>query len=229
MKLISSWSGGKDSCLACYKSIREGHNVLFLLNFISKKYKRCCFHGIEEKLIKKQAECIGIPLIQKDVSADMSEYEEEFKEAVTKLKERQGIEGMVFGDVYLNEHKEWVERVCKEIGIVPVEPLWNKKPEDVVSEFIKLGFRAKVVSAKAEIFDSDFVSRDFSAELVEELKRKGICVCGEQGEFHTFVYDGPIFKKRIEILRTEKILRENQTWKHWFLDIKEYEIVEKNL
>lgn len=111
LAVISSWSGGKDSCLACYKAIQEGYEVKFLLNFISKEYKRCCFHGIEARLLKLQAELIGIPLIQKEVGPDMKEYEKEFKKAVEELKLK-GIKGMVFGDVYLEEHRSWVERVC---------------------------------------------------------------------------------------------------------------------
>ncbi|MDP3017861.1 MAG: ATP pyrophosphatase, partial [Deltaproteobacteria bacterium] len=107
MKVISSWSGGKDSCLACYKAMREGYQVEYLLNFISKEYQRCCFHGIEAELLHSQANLVGIPLIQKEVSKDMEEYEIEFKQAVSGVKGNE-IAGMVFGDIYLEEHKIWV-------------------------------------------------------------------------------------------------------------------------
>jgi len=114
-KLIGSWSGGKDSCLACYKAIKMGYQIDFLLNLISKKYQRCCFHGIQKDLIDLQAQLIGIPLFQKEVSDDMHLYEKEFKEAVKNLKVR-GAKGMLFGDIYLTEHKNWVERVCQELS-----------------------------------------------------------------------------------------------------------------
>jgi uncharacterized protein (TIGR00290 family) len=220
MILVGSWSGGKDSLLACYKAIKEGHQIKYLLNFISDQYKRCCFHGIEANLIHLQAELIGIPLIQKEVGADMAKYETEFKEAVSETKVR-GIQGMVFGDVYLEEHKNWVERVCEDLEIVPIEPLWNHSPLEMMEEFIHLGFKAVVVSCKADILGKDFIGRLFDKDLLQELKMKNICPCGENGEFHTFVIDGPIFKRRIEILESEPVLKEG-FWRHWFLDIKTY-------
>lgn len=215
---ISSWSGGKDSCLACYKAIKEGYQIKYLLNFISKESKRCCFHGLEAKLIKLQTELIGIPLIQKEVTPDMQEYEKEFKAAVSELKDARA---MVFGDIYLDEHKEWVERVCRDLDIMPIEPLWNDSPSNLVEEFIDLGFKALVVSCQADKFGKDFVGREVDKNLLAELNSRNICPCGENGEFHTLVVDGPMFKKRIEILESEPVFKEG-FWKYWFLDIKRY-------
>jgi diphthine-ammonia ligase len=220
MILISSWSGGKDSCLACYKAIKSGSRVGYLLNLISNQYKRCCFHGIEANLLNLQAESVGIPLIQKEVSPDMEKYEEEFKAAVSEIKAK-GAHGMVFGDVYLEEHKNWVERVCKDLEILPIEPLWNHSPLKVVEEFIDLGFKAIVVSCKADLFGKNFIGRHLDKDLLQELKERNICPCGENGEFHTFVIDGPIFKRGIEILESEPVLIEG-FWRHWFLDIRRY-------
>ncbi|MBM4278218.1 MAG: diphthine--ammonia ligase [Deltaproteobacteria bacterium] len=220
MILVSSWSGGKDSCLACYKAIQSGHQVRFLLNFTSEEYKRCCFHGTEAHLLDLQAKLIGIPLMQKEVGADMVKYETEFKEAVSDMKAK-GIEGMVFGDVYLEEHRNWVERVCNDLEIAPVEPLWNISPLRVVEEFIELGFKAIVVSCKADLFGRDFIGRYFDKDMLQELQKREICPCGENGEFHTLVVDGPLFQRGIEILKSEPVLREG-FWKHWFLDIKSY-------
>ncbi|MBU1853595.1 MAG: diphthine--ammonia ligase, partial [Candidatus Omnitrophica bacterium] len=123
--------------------------------------------------------------------------------------------------IYLEEHKSWVERVCKELGIEPIEPLWGTSTVKDVEDFIDLGFKAIVVSCKADIFNKEFIGRYVDRELLEELKKKNICPCGENGEFHTFVVDGPIFKKRIEIVKSETVLKEG-FWKYWFLDIKEY-------
>jgi uncharacterized protein (TIGR00290 family) len=223
MKVIASWSGGKDSCLASYLAMNQGHQVEYLLNFLSKEYKRCCFHGLEPHLINLQASLIGIPLIQKEVSPDMGEYEREFKQAVADIKTSE-IEGMVFGDVYLEEHKTWVDRVCRDLEIQPIEPLWGMAPNQVVRKFIDLGFKAIVVSCKADLFDKEFIGRVMDKNVLEELTRKNICSCGENGEFQTFVIDGPIFKKRIEITKSQTILREG-FWKHWFLDIQEYKMI----
>ena len=217
---ISSWSGGKDSCLACYKAMLQGYQVDYLLNFISSDSKRGCFHGIESGLMKLQAESIGIQLIQKEVTADMKKYEEEFKDAVRALAGNE-IKEMVFGDIFLLDHVNWIERVCGDIGITPVEPLWNNKPEDIVNEFLDSGFEAVIVSAQAEKLGKEFIGRHIDKKLICELKERRVCPCGENGEFHTLVIDGPIFKKRIEITKAEPILKEG-FWKHWFLDIKEY-------
>jgi len=220
MNLVSSWSGGKDSCLACYKAIESGYQVRYLLNFISKEYKRCCFHGIEASLLNLQAELICIPLIQREVSADMEKYETEFKAAVSEIKTKE-IQGMVFGDVYLEEHRNWVERVCKDLEILPIQPLWNHTPFRVLEEFIDLGFKAIVVSCKADMFSKDFIGRVIEKDLIRELQMRNICPCGENGEFHTFVIDGPMFRRKIEILESEPILKEG-FWRHWFLDIRRY-------
>lgn len=217
---VASWSGGKDSTLACYKAMQSGYPVKHLLNFISREYKRCCFHGIEKKLLQLQAEAVGIPLVQREVSADMEAYEKEFKEAVSELK-ASGIKSMIFGDIYLDEHKIWVERVCGDLTIQPIEPLWGLQPEMILNEFIDSGFKAIVVSAKADLLQEEFIGRYVDRDFVKELKRRRICPCGENGEFHTFVVDGPIFKKRIEITKSRPVLKDG-FWRHWFLDIIEY-------
>jgi uncharacterized protein (TIGR00290 family) len=219
-KAISSWSGGKDSCLAYYRAVKQGLDVKLLLNFISRESKRGCFHGLEGRLLKFQADLIGVPLIQKEVSPNMSKYEEEFKAAVTELRGKD-IGSMVFGDIYLLEHESWIERVCGDLNIKAVEPLWNNDPENIVDEFIKSGFKAIIVSCKADIMGKEFLGRYVDKELVKELKKRGICPCGEKGEFHTLVVDGPIFRKPIKILEAEPVIKES-FWKHWFLDIKQY-------
>ncbi|MCX5697830.1 MAG: diphthine--ammonia ligase [Candidatus Omnitrophica bacterium] len=217
---IASWSGGKDSCLACYRAIKQGYKIKLLLNFISRESKRGCFHGLEGALLKFQAERIGIPLVQKEVSPDMKKYEEEFKAAVNELKgSDKDISAMVFGDIYLLEHQSWVERVCNELRVTAVEPLWNLDPEEIIRDFIASGFKAIIVSCKADVMGREFIGRQIDMELVKELKKIGVCPCGEKGEFHTLVVDGPIFDRPIEILESEVVIKES-FWTHWFLDIK---------
>jgi len=217
MSYISSWSGGKDSCFACYQAICEGYNVSHLLNFISKEYKRVSFHGTEAKLIQLQAEAIGIPLLQKETT--WNGYEQEFKDAVKSLIPN-GVTGMVFGDIYLQEHKDWVERVCRELGIEAIEPLWEQDPERVLLEFIDAGFEATIVSAKSELFDDKWIGRKVDREFLSHLKDNNIDLCGENGEYHTFVTDGPMFQKRIKITKSQPITRDG----YWFLDTLEYSL-----
>ncbi|MFC1514323.1 diphthine--ammonia ligase [Candidatus Omnitrophota bacterium] len=220
--IIASWSGGKDSCLACYKAIRTGYQVGWLLNFISREYERVCFHGVEAKLIRLQASLTGITLFQHPVSPDMKEYENEFKAALGRLKEK-GACSMVFGDIYLDEHKEWVDRVCKDLAIAPIEPLWTHPAEEVIKEFIRLKFSAVVTSANAALVDKEWVGRYVDHAFLDYLKTKNICPCGENGEFHTFVTGGPLFKEGIRIDKAEVIYKEGFD-KRWFLDIQKYSL-----
>ncbi|MBT9165551.1 MAG: hypothetical protein DDT25_00205 [Chloroflexi bacterium] len=217
MSYISSWSGGKDSCFACYQAICEGYNVSHLLNFISKEHKRVSFHGTEAKLIQLQAEAIGIPLLQKETT--WNGYEQEFKDAVKSLIPN-GVTGMVFGDIYLQEHKDWVERVCRELGIEAIEPLWGQDTERILLEFIDAGFEATIVSAKSDLFDDKWIGRKLDREFLSHLKDNNIDPCGENGEYHTLVTDGPMFQKKIKITKSQPITRDG----YWFLDTLEYSL-----
>ncbi len=218
-----SWSSGKDSCLACYKAINEGYRVSHLVNSVSKEYGRVNFHGTQAKLVQLQAKAIGIPLLQKETTRDR--YEQEFKEVVKSLIPN-GVGAMVFGDIYTQEHKDWVQRVCGDLGIKPIMPLWGKDTERILLDFMDRGFEAIVVSAKADLFDKEWVGRRVDREFLRYLQDKNIDACGENGEFHTLVVDGPLFKKRIVITESIPLLKEG-FWKHWFLDIKKYKAIEK--
>lgn len=220
---LTSWSGGKDSCLACYKAIQSGYQISHLVNFISAEYKRVSFHGTPEELIGLQSEAIGIPLVQKEVHPD--DYEPAFKKAVRSIQ-NSATQGIIFGDIYLQEHKQWVERICKELGIKAIEPLWGIRTEDILDEFIKNGFEAIVVSGKAATqfgaygIDKEWIGHKVDEDFIKYLKTKPyIDLCGESGEYHTFVINGPIFKKRIEIKKKEVIERDTPYGKWYFLDI----------
>ena len=217
MSYIGSWSGGKDSCFACYRAMRAGYNISCLVNFISKEYKRVSFHGTEAKLIQLQAETLGISLLQKETTGE--KYEQEFKEAVRSLIPN-GIRGMIFGDIYLQEHKDWVERVCRELGIEAIEPLWGQEPERILLDFIDGGFEAIIVSAKSELFSKEWIGRKVDREFFKYLKENSIDICGENGEYHTLVLEGPMFKKKIRITESKSISRNG----YWFLDTLEYSL-----
>lgn len=217
MKVAASWSGGKDSCLACYKAVTQGYEVTHLVNFISRQFRRVSSHGVRARLIRRQAQAIGVPLVQYTVPPDMGLYEQRFKRAVSALK-RKGIEGMVFGDIYLQEHRDWIERVCGELGITPVLPLWDIAPKRVLGEFIQAGFEAVIVSVKADVFGQEWLGRSVdhgSLSALEKLcQEKEADLCGEHGEYHTLVVDGPLFLKRMHLVRGAIVQRDG----YWFLD-----------
>ena len=217
MSYIASWSGGKDSCLACYKAMLDGYDMNGLVNFVSKEYGRVSFHGTDTRLIQLQAESIGLRLWQRETTRDG--YEREFKEAVRSLIP-DGIEGMVFGDIYLQEHRDWTERVCGELGIEAVEPLWGRDTEDILLDFIEAGFEAIVIGAQSKVIDAEWLGRRVDGDFIEYLKSRGVCPCGENGEYHTLVINGPIFNKAIEIVEARTIARDG----YWFLDTCKYRL-----
>ena len=191
-----SWSGGKDSCLALYEALRMGCKVTHLVNFISNEEKRVRFHGTDAGLIVLQGAALGMEVAQ--FETDWDGYERDFKAGVRGLLPT-GLKGMVFGDIYVDEHKEWVERVCGEIGIKALEPLWNRPASDVLSQFIELGFEAVVVSANTKYIDEEWVGRAVDSDFQDYLSSKGIDPCGENGEYHTVVINGPLFSRRISL------------------------------
>lgn len=220
-KVIVSWSGGKDSCLACYKAIKMGYKVSYLLNTISNEYKRVRFHGIKDSLVQKQVYAIDIPLLQVETTADS--YEKEFVEAVRGVLP-EGIEGMVFGDIYLHM-REFADRICKELGIQTIEPLCGYNPEEILLDFINSGFEAVIVATQANLLGKEWLGRKLDHSFLKYIKRlKNVDVCGENGEFHSLVIDGPIFKQRVDITKSRKIIREG----YWFLDIQDYQLIPKN-
>ena len=217
MSYIASWSGGKDSCLACYRAMLSGYDIRYLVNCVSREYGRVSFHGTEPRLIQLQAESIGIRLCQKETTKGC--YERQFKAAIRSLIP-EGVEGMVFGDIYLQENRDWPERVCAEVGIEAVEPLWGRDTEDILSEFIDAGFQAVIIGAQSEAIGAEWIGRRVDRDFIEYLKSRGICPCGEKGEYHTLVVDGPIFDKAIEIVEARTIARD----KYWFLDTRKYRL-----
>jgi diphthine-ammonia ligase len=210
-----SWSGGKDCSLACYRAIKAGIKVSYLINTVTEDGERSKSHGISSDLLKMQAAAMGIPMLQQATSDDT--YEAEFKKAIATLKKHEITAG-VFGDIDFNEHRIWIDRVCSDMGIKPYYPLWEEDQNKLLLEFIKAGFVTVVVATKAEVLGEEWLGRKLDLKFVEDLGRLGnITPCGEAGEYHTLVIDGPLFKKRLEIKKTQKILREG----HWFLNIED--------
>jgi len=209
VNVFASWSGGKECSLATYKAISQGYQVSYLVNFVSENGERSRSHGILARTLELQAKAIGIPIIQ--VKTSWEDYEANFKKVVMELKEK-GISGGVFGDINLEEHRQWVERVCGELGIKPVLPLWGLESEKLLREFSALGFKAKVVATK---LDKSLLGRDVDETLIAEIQRFNCHPCGESGEYHTFVSDGPIFERPFRVIPGRKEKRDGV----WFLEI----------
>jgi diphthine-ammonia ligase len=217
MSYIISWSGGKESCLALYQALGRGYQISHLVNFISEEFHRVSFHGTEARLIQLQSQAIGIPLLQKEASRDG--YESDFKDAVRSLIP-DGAEGMVFGDIYLQEHRDWVERVCGELGIEAIEPLWGRSPEEILVSLIDNGFEAVIVSAKSGLISEDWVGRRVDRIFTDYLKSNKIDLCGENGEYHTLVVNGPLFQRQLKLTESRTIARDG----YWFLDTVSYKL-----
>ncbi len=223
-KVFASWSGGKDGCLACYRAINTGMDVRFLANTITEDVERSCSHGMFASVIREQAKAIGIPLVQQPTTRDS--YETEFKKMILSMK-KDGVEGGVFGDIDFNPHREWIDRMCQETGIVPHLPLWLENQDKLMQEFIDLGFEAVVVAARTDLFGEEIlgrkIDRSFLKYLEEMGRDKAITPCGEAGEYHTLVVDGPLFKKRLGLKQTERVRRDDR----WFLEILKVELMDR--
>jgi diphthine-ammonia ligase len=217
IKVAVSWSGGKDSALSLFRAIRSGLHIHCLLNLINHDASRSMSHGLDPRLIAAQAEALEIPIVQRKTTWET--YEDEFKRAVVDMKQ-QGVSAVVFGDIDadIEEHRDWIERVSAELEVRPISPLGGGTPLGLLTEFIDAGFEAIVVCAKAELLGEEWLGRKMDAGFIQELQRKDFHPCGELGEYHTLVTNGPIFKRRIDITDSEKVLREG----YRFLDISSF-------
>ena len=217
MKVFVSWSGGKESCLAGYKAVVKGLEVTYLVNMVTIDGTKSMTHQMSSGILRAQAECIGIPIVQKKTT--WNRYERDFREVVGELKV-EGVEAGVFGDIDIQEHREWVQRVCGESGIEALEPLWGMERTHIFRHFIDAGFKAVVVCARADLFDKEVLSLPVDEFLAEYLVNQRIDMCGEGGEYHTLVLDGPLFRNPVEIVGYRRVL----TDRYWILHITDYRI-----
>ncbi len=212
---IATWSGGKDSCLALYKALKQGYKIKYIANTITQKYKRVGFHGVTADLIHLQSKLINIPLLQIETTAE--NYNQKFIENLSRGFGGK-IDAVIFGDIHLEECYQTSKSICKELNVDLVEPLWKMKQRDILNDFINAGFEAMIVSTQGSKLGKEWLGRKIDRTFIKDIeKMKGIDACGENGEFHTFVYDGPIFKEKLRIIKAGKLLRNG----YWFLDIRE--------
>ena len=214
MKVISLWSGGKDSCFACYQAKQQGYQIISVINFTDSNRINSVSHGLSADIIQRQAGLINIPLLQK--AMPQKGYRDAFKILVEELKAKEGIGGIVFGDIYLQEHRDWIDKVCDELKVEAILPIWTKDTGRLVKEIINSGFKSIIVSASKDILGEQWLGREINSRFIKDLKAIGnIDLCGEKGEFHTFVYDGPLFKEKVKFNKGKKTLQDDR----WFLEV----------
>jgi diphthine-ammonia ligase len=217
-----SWSGGKDCCQAAYKALHQGLKVRYLLNMVTQDRQRSCSHGVLAEWIRVQSEALGIPILQYPTTGE--NYESVFIEALQRLKDEDVTSG-VFGDIDFEPHREWIEKVCAPAGISAVLPLWGGQQDKISRDFIQLGFKSVIIATRADLLGKEWLGKPFDTKFLRDLAQSHpqITPCGEAGEFHTLVIDGPIFKKRLEI-RDALIVQRGD---HWFWEIQKIDLVDK--
>lgn len=197
-KALFNWSSGKDSALALYKILQNPEfEIDCLLTSVNQQYQRISMHGVRVELLKQQAESIGLPLeiMQIPEMPTMEVYEKVMRKTLGKLK-KQGITHSVFGDIFLEDLRKYREDKLAEIGFEGVFPIWKIPTPNLIQEFISLGFQTIVVCVNERYLDKSFVGRVIDQNFINDLP-DNVDVCGENGEFHTFTFDGPIFSKPV--------------------------------
>jgi uncharacterized protein (TIGR00290 family) len=211
IEVIFSWSGGKDSALALYKVMQgNGYRVGTLLTTVTEGYDRISMHGVRVELLTAQARSIGLPLIKVMIpqQASNESYEERMGAELTAQKAR-GIDTVVFADIFLEDLRRYREDRLAMIGMKAEFPLWKVPSMELAREFIALGFQTIITCVDTRVLDRKFCGRLFDAAFLSDLP-PGVDPCGENGEFHSFAFAGPIFKTPIAFTKGESLLREGR-------------------
>jgi uncharacterized protein (TIGR00290 family) len=210
-KVIVAWSGGKDSALALYEILKTSrYEVLKLLTTVTLDYDRISLHGIRRVLLEQQARSLGFPLEKMFVSKGVSdaEYESILLKSLNELR-TDGVSSVVFGDIFLEDVRKHREDILSKVGLEGIFPLWRRETRQLARTFTGLGFKAVITCVDSKCLGEDFVGREFDGQFLADLP-SGVDPCGENGEFHSFVYDGPMFRERVHFTRGEIVLRENR-------------------
>ncbi|MCD4766814.1 MAG: diphthine--ammonia ligase [Methanosarcinales archaeon] len=216
--VVVSWTGGKDGCLSCYQAMSDGFNVTHFLNFRDTKKKGS--HTINPKLLSAQMQATGIP----SILTDFVSYEKEFKNVIQELNDNNAaIEGAVFG--HIQTHNNLADRICNGLGVKLIMPLWMRDSEQIISDLVDAGFKTIIVSVKGGLLGKEWLGRPIDHKFARDLRRYNSAIdpCGEGGEFHTFVIDGPLFKHRLKIVDSKNILQDG----YWLLDVLQFEVEDK--
>lgn len=201
---VMNWSGGKDSALCLFNAIQSGEfRVQSLITSVSKEHGRITMHGVRRELLESQASAIGLPLEVLELASDesMESYNAMMSAMFARARSR-GITHSIYGDIFLEDLKAYRDSQLATVNIAGAYPLWQRNTRDVIDEFLYLGFRAVIVCGEEQKCPKEFVGEELSRELIAELP-KGTDPCGENGEFHSFVFDGPLFNRPLLFERGE--------------------------
>lgn len=196
MNFVTSWSGGKDSCYAMMQAVRLGFTPKVLLNMMNENGKISRSHGLPLSILNQQAQKMQLPI--ETVPATWGDYEEKFITVLKALKANFDLEAAVFGDIDLQPHRDWEEKVCQAASLKAILPLWQQDRIVLVNEMIENGIETMIVSCNTMMGES-YLGQILTKELALELLEKGIDPCGENGEFHTMVINCPLFSEAIEL------------------------------
>lgn len=211
--VLGSWSGGKDSCFACMQAIQQGMTIRVLLNVLNEEGRISRSHGIPAPVLQAQAAAAGLPI--KMIASSWEEYEHHFTTALKALRDEFDLNAAVFGDIDLQPHRDWEEKVCAAAGLQAFLPLWKQDRKALVAQMLEAGIHTRIVSCNTAM-GSSYIGRVLTAGLVEELEHIGIDPCGENGEFHTLVVDCPLFIKPISVAIANPVLHND----YWFSEIR---------
>jgi len=210
-KAIFCWSGGKDSAYCLHKVLTEKlFDVKYLLTTVNDTFKRISMHGVREELLDKQAESIGIPLLKVRVSEGTNDEYEKQMEAVLLRVKAEGINTVIFGDIFLEDLRVYRETNLAKVGMVGAFPLWKMDTTILINDFIDKQFKTVICCTNDGYLGKEWVGREIDKSFIQELP-VNIDPCGENGEYHTFCYDGRIFKKKIDFTIGEKVYRPLET------------------
>ena len=210
-KVILSWSGGKDSALALHELYEsQDYEIAALLTTVTQDYDRISMHGVRRILLERQAQSLGLPLEKVFISKDTSneEYESKIREVLLKYLTA-GVRSVVFGDIFLEDLRKHREDNLSKIGMEGIFPIWKRDTVELAHTFIDLGFKAVITCVDSNVLDKIFIGRAFDEQFLSKLP-SAVDPCGENGEFHSFVYDGPRFQEKILHTMGEVVLRENR-------------------
>jgi uncharacterized protein (TIGR00290 family) len=207
--VLFCWSGGKDSAMALHalQSV-QSHRVTALLTTVTEQFDRISMHGVRRVLLERQAESIGLPLHAVLIPPQCVNviYEERMNEALSTHLAR-GVQRVAFGDIFLEDLRAYRERNLAQIGMEALFPIWKRDSRELARDFVRLGFQAITVCVDPRVLDPSFAGRVLNETFFADLP-PGVDPCGENGEFHTFVFDGPVFQKPIQFVTAEKVLRD---------------------
>ncbi|UCD13359.1 MAG: diphthine--ammonia ligase [Thermoplasmatales archaeon] len=210
-RVLFTWSGGKDSALTLYE-LQKNHEyeISALLTTITEDYDRVSMHGVRQILLEQQADSLGFPLEQVLISKNASneEYETKMRNILLEYQ-KNGVTAVVFGDIFLEDVRKYRENNLAKIGMKGIFPLWKMDTSELAYRFIDLGFKAIISMVDSTILNRPIAGKLFDKQFLSRLPST-VDPCGENGEFHTFVYDGPLFKKRISFKKGHVVLRENR-------------------